>query len=265
MSPRRRGLLSPHPGMLPNFLESLRTLLGGYGGGGGGILDHSALVGLDDPDDHDAVHPGIDQAETITGPWDLEDGSVVEVGSTPPSHRDGKLWFDPDAGPEIQPPSGHGSTHENEGTDEFSLAGLSGELADPQPPKTHKTSHHSGGADPLDVKNIVDSEGRLLTGVQKTDLTDGGVTTLHEHEETVSHIHAYKEDKSKECDGAKTVFITAQQFEPYTLRIMLNGLEKLDGAAEDYEEGVMYDSFVMAAAPTGGDTLIAHYLAQKTA
>lgn len=69
MSPRRRGLLQPHPGMPPNFLESLRTALGGFAGGGGGVSDHGALTGLDDPDDHGAVHPGIAQTETITGAW----------------------------------------------------------------------------------------------------------------------------------------------------------------------------------------------------
>lgn len=34
-------------------------------------------------------------------------------------------------------PGPHDTTHENLGTDEINVAGLSGELADPQPPKTH--------------------------------------------------------------------------------------------------------------------------------
>ncbi len=77
------------------------------------------------------------------------------------------------------------------------------------------------------------------------------------------HIHAYKEDKSEECDGVKVTFITAQQFEPYTLRVFHERLEQVDGAAEDYEEGAMGDSFTMAVAPSGGDKLIMHYLAQR--
>lgn len=47
--------------------------------------------------------------------------------------------------------------------------------------ESHAPAHKSGGAQPLDVKELVDSEGRLLTGAQKTDLTDGGLTVLHGH------------------------------------------------------------------------------------
>jgi hypothetical protein len=75
------------------------------------------------------------------------------------------------------------------------------------------------------------------------------------------HIHAYKENKSAECDGAKVVFITAQQFEDDTLRVMLNGQEQVDGVANDYVEAALLDEFTMAVAPIAGDTLICHYLA----
>ena len=43
----------------------------------------------------------------------------------------------------------HDSKHENGGTDEISVAGLSGELADNQPPKSHQSSHEHDGSDPL--------------------------------------------------------------------------------------------------------------------
>jgi len=43
----------------------------------------------------------------------------------------------------------HADRHENGGADEISVAGLSGELADPQPPKAHASSHASGGSDAL--------------------------------------------------------------------------------------------------------------------
>ncbi|MDY6888280.1 MAG: hypothetical protein SVV88_11675 [Pseudomonadota bacterium] len=46
-------------------------------------------------------------------------------------------------------PSAHASSHQNGGSDEINVAGLSGELADNQPPKAHKTSHQSGGSDAL--------------------------------------------------------------------------------------------------------------------
>lgn len=54
------------------------------------------------------------------------------------------LWIATDAaaGP-------HASTHQDGGADEISVAGLSGELADPQPPKLHEMDHQDGGADAI--------------------------------------------------------------------------------------------------------------------
>ena len=43
----------------------------------------------------------------------------------------------------------HASTHEDGGTDEISVAGLSGLLADGQTPLTHASTHASAGSDPL--------------------------------------------------------------------------------------------------------------------
>jgi len=45
----------------------------------------------------------------------------------------------------------HGSTHENGGSDEISVAGLNGELADPQVPKSHASTHKGDGADAIAV------------------------------------------------------------------------------------------------------------------
>ena len=41
-------------------------------------------------------------------------------------------------------PSAHAVSHQNNGSDEINVAGLSGELADPQPPKTHDSTAHTG-------------------------------------------------------------------------------------------------------------------------
>lgn len=48
----------------------------------------------------------------------------------------------------------HAFTHQNGGTDEVNVAGLSGELADPQTPKTHATSHQNGGGDEVSVTGL---------------------------------------------------------------------------------------------------------------
>lgn len=51
-------------------------------------------------------------------------------------------------------PGAHATSHQNGGTDEINVAGLSGELADPQPPKTHATSHQSGGGDAIKLDDL---------------------------------------------------------------------------------------------------------------
>ena len=51
-----------------------------------------------------------------------------------------------------------------------------------------------------DVKDMADSEGRLLTGVQKTDLTDGGQTVLHVHPGGGTTIEI-QEDDAKVADA----------------------------------------------------------------
>ena len=48
----------------------------------------------------------------------------------------------------------HASSHENGGGDEISVAGLSGELADPQPPKSHASSHLSAGSDAIKLDDL---------------------------------------------------------------------------------------------------------------
>jgi len=50
--------------------------------------------------------------------------------------------------------SEHAATHQNGGDDEINVAGLSGELADPQPPKTHASSHQNGGSDEINVAGL---------------------------------------------------------------------------------------------------------------
>lgn len=45
----------------------------------------------------------------------------------------------------------HSGSHENGGDDEVSVAGLSGDLADPQDAKAHAASHENGGGDAMTV------------------------------------------------------------------------------------------------------------------
>jgi len=51
-------------------------------------------------------------------------------------------------------PTPHAASHANGAADEISVAGLSGELADPQPPKTHAASHAYGQPDVITPASI---------------------------------------------------------------------------------------------------------------
>lgn len=53
-----------------------------------------------------------------------------------------------------RPPLAHDASHENGGSDEISVAGLSGLLADPQVPLAHDTSHENGGSDEINVGGL---------------------------------------------------------------------------------------------------------------
>lgn len=48
----------------------------------------------------------------------------------------------------------HKTSHQNGGSDEISVAGLSGLLADGQTPLAHKTSHQNGGSDEISVAGL---------------------------------------------------------------------------------------------------------------
>lgn len=54
----------------------------------------------------------------------------------------------------ITAPAAHHTTHENGGTDEISVTGLSGLLADPQTPTGHHTSHENGGGDAIKLDDL---------------------------------------------------------------------------------------------------------------
>ena len=78
-----------------------------------------------------------------------------------------------------------------------------------------------------------------------------------------AHVHVYQEDLSLECDGAKTEFLTANQYEAYSLNVFHNGHLLRMGATKDYTEGTFCDSFALQiTAPSQGDSLVVEYLAE---
>ena len=102
-------------------------------------------------------------ATPATGAWVGKEGNIAEwngtgwdftapviglttyvTAETEYYSYNGAAWVMESFGP-------HKATHENGGTDELSVAGLNGELADPQPPKAHASSHNAGGGDAMAI------------------------------------------------------------------------------------------------------------------
>lgn len=70
----------------------------------------------------------------------------------------------------------HATTHENGGSDEINVAGLSGVLADPQTPAAHESTHVSGGSDAFLSTDILEAiVQRIRTTSGPTNLTVGSI------------------------------------------------------------------------------------------
>jgi hypothetical protein len=76
------------------------------------------------------------------------------------------------------------------------------------------------------------------------------------------HIHTFNEDLSHECDGVKTEFIVANEFEPDALYVHHNGHLLRPGSSKDFTELPSADGFtvLLAAPPNPNDTLTCAYL-----
>lgn len=71
-------------------------------------------------------------------------------------------------------PALHDTTHQNNGSDEISVAGLSGVLADAQTPAAHKTSHQNNGSDEISVTGL---SGLLADGQTPLNHSAAKITT----------------------------------------------------------------------------------------
>lgn len=93
----------------------------------------------------------------------------------------------------------HATSHQDGGTDEISVVGLSGVLADPQPsswvlvsgkpdsfaPAAHKTSHQDGGTDEISVQAL---SGQLADSQKSTwELVSGKPTSFTPAAHTTTH------------------------------------------------------------------------------
>jgi len=85
----------------------------------------------------------------------------------------------------------HKTSHQDGGSDEISVAGLSGLLADGQTPLAHKTSHQSGGSDELALAGEQVTSGIVADArIASTIARDSEVTTaVSDHAALTTGVH----------------------------------------------------------------------------
>jgi len=114
--------------------------------------DHVTIIGSMASSDvwyHDAVDSNTGEPISVGG------ANASQFKETPTAtagdlrQNDGDRWGNVAASTIVagNPPQAHSASHENGGSDEVDVGGLSGLLADPQTPATHASSHQDGGAD----------------------------------------------------------------------------------------------------------------------
>ncbi len=74
-------------------------------------------------------------------------------------------------------PKAHAATHQNSGSDEISVAGLSGLLADAQTPTAHAVSHEDGGADEISITDLTDNDTYCAVVKAGLNVSGGGVVS----------------------------------------------------------------------------------------
>jgi hypothetical protein len=122
-------------------------------------------------------------------------------------------------------PGLHASTHEDGGADEISIAGLSGQAADPQIPDTHGSDHEDGGADAIST---------IPTAGEKAALagTYGTPATGNEYRTKLDTI--FPEQFKHHVDGSRADVYTADGSaeRPYkTIQAAINAVAALGSAA----------------------------------
>lgn len=96
----------------------------------------------------------------------------------------------------------HADTHEDGGSDEISVAGLSGELADPQPPKTHASEHEPGGSDTMAVDAAIGTGSLRTLGTGAQQACAGNDSRLSDARTPTSHTSTHQHGGSDEIATA---------------------------------------------------------------
>lgn len=105
----------------------------------------------------------------------------------------------------------------------------------------------------------------VVAGTGMTITYDDAANTLTFATSTVTtvtlaqlHEHVYQEDHTAETNGAKTNFICANEFEPYTTEVYKAGALLQPGV--DYTEDTSADALTLTVAPATSAVLIFAYI-----
>ena len=131
--------------------------------------------------------------------------------------------------PSTFPPEAHKTSHQDGGSDEVSVAGLSGTLADPQTPAAHKTSHQDGGTDEISVQGLSGTLTDAQTpAAHKTSHQDGGTDEISV--QGLSGLLADKQNCLSPGSG-RILFLTPDTYESYvgTWGYLLDANQFLNG------------------------------------
>jgi hypothetical protein len=119
----------------------------------------------------------------------------------------------------------HKTSHQDGGSDEISVTGLSGLLADGQTPLAHKTSHQSGGSDELALAGGQVTSGTIADArIASTIARDTEVTTaISTHTAIAAAHHTKTVDASELTTGALDTARLSTNIKTLTITFIIDG------------------------------------------
>lgn len=213
------------------------SLSTGSGGGGGASYLYALL-------DTDVSSPQEGEILVYTsGKWtNTSAGTSGSAGLVP--------WDGVQNKPSTYPPSTHASSHENSGSDEISVAGLSGVLADLQ---------NAGSIRSREIDTSTPSDGDVMVWrpsfnkwMYEAQSGSGGGSSGSQGS---GYMHVV-EDLTSQIPAVSNYFETSYDYDPGTLSIFYNGVHQ---QMSKYMEDGDGQGFTTNFSPISGDTLTAMY------